>query len=92
MNTFSSDIPIRAPALVTDPPASPADADAVLEQQMTDRGLSSETKRFLRRMHQAEKQLNDAFAKAHQGGAVDQCVSEVYRDLYCNDETSPSAG
>lgn len=71
---------------------SSPDTDALLEQQMVERGLSSETKRFLRHLHQAEKQLNDAFEKAHRGGALEQCVSEVYRNLYCSDETLPPAG
>lgn len=91
MNAFTTDTSILVSILVSDQPTSPADTDAALEQQMADRGLSSETKRFLRQLHQTEKRLNDAFEKAHQGGALGQCVSEVYHDLYCSDEALPSA-
>ena len=90
MNAFLTDPRASATALVSDQLAAPAEADAALEQQMADRGLSSETKRFLRHLHHAEKQLNDAFEKAHQGGALDQCVSEVYRDLYCSEDVLPA--
>ncbi|MEP7186576.1 MAG: hypothetical protein ABI767_12140 [Rhodanobacter sp.] len=76
--------------LVSDQPSSPADTDAALEQQMAGRGLSSETKRFLRQLHQAEKHLNDAFEKAHHGAALDRCVSELYHDLYCSEQDALS--
>lgn len=49
---------------------------------MADCGLSSEERRFLRDLHAAEKQLNEAFAQAHQGGALEQRVSAVYRRMY----------
>ena len=49
---------------------------------MAELGLSTATKRFLRDFHTAEKQLNDAFDKAHQGGALEQRVSQVYREMY----------
>ncbi len=55
---------------------------ASLEQQMAELGLSSANKRFLRNLHLVEKQLNDAFEKAHQGGDLEQRVSQVYRKLY----------
>ncbi len=58
---------------------------------MAGRGLSSETKRFLRQLHQAEKHLNDAFEKAHRGDALDRCASELYHDLYCSEEDASSA-
>lgn len=54
----------------------------MLEQQMAERGLSTATKRFLRHLHRVEKQLNDAFEKAHQGSDLEQRVSQVYHDLY----------
>jgi hypothetical protein len=63
-------------------PAAVAVGDAALEQQMTDLGLSNDTRRFLRNLHLAEKQINDAFNKARQGGELEERVSEVYRDLY----------
>lgn len=49
---------------------------------MDELGLSSDTRRFLRHLHVAEKQLNDAFALAHEGGDMEQCVSHVYGELY----------
>jgi hypothetical protein len=59
-----------------------ADDEATLDERMTDLGLSDDTKRFLRNLHVAEKQLNDAFNKARQGGELGECVSEVYHNLY----------
>lgn len=59
-----------------------ASDDAGLEQQMAECGLSNDTRRFLRDLHAAEKQLNDAFSKAHQGGRLEARVSEVYREMY----------
>lgn len=62
---------------------SPADGgETVLEQQMAELGLSNDTKRFLRNFHEAEKQLNDAFDTARQGGELEQRVSQVYREMY----------
>ena len=49
---------------------------------MADCGLSSDTRRFLRDLHAAEKQLNDAFQQAHRGGALEARVSSVYRRMY----------
>lgn len=63
-------------------PPPPEKADARLERQMADCGLSSDERRFLRDLHAAEKQLNDAFEQARQGGALEQRVSEVYRQMY----------
>lgn len=56
--------------------------EAVLEQQMAELDLSNDTRRFLRNLHLAEKQLNDAFNKSRQGGELEERVSQVYRDLY----------
>jgi hypothetical protein len=56
--------------------------EASLEQQMTELGLSNDTRRFLRHVHLAEKQLNDAFNKSHQGGELEQQVSQLYHALY----------
>ena len=56
--------------------------EASLEQQMTELGLSNDTRRFLRHVHLAEKQLNDAFNKSHQGGERVQQVSQLYQALY----------
>jgi len=56
--------------------------DAGLERRMADCGLSSDTRRFLRDLHAAEKQLNDAFQQAHRGGALEARVSSVYRRMY----------
>lgn len=60
-------------------------ADASLERQMADCGLSSDARQFLRDLHAAEKQLNDAFRQARQGGALEQRVSAVYRRMYGKD-------
>lgn len=62
-----------------------------LEQQMADLGLSNDTRRFLRDLHHAEMQLNYAYDKAHQGGALEKRVSQVYHDLYGSEETSPAS-
>jgi hypothetical protein len=56
--------------------------EAGLEQQMAELGLSNDTRRFLRNLHLAEKQINDAFNKSRQGGELEERVSQVYRDLY----------
>jgi hypothetical protein len=56
--------------------------DASLERRMADCGLSNDTRQFLRDLHAAEKQLNDAFQRAHQGGALEARVSAVYRRMY----------
>ncbi|WP_200935653.1 hypothetical protein [Rhodanobacter sp. Soil772] len=49
---------------------------------MADCGLSNDARQFLRDLHAAEKQLNDAFQRAHQGGALEARVSAVYRRMY----------
>jgi hypothetical protein len=64
------------------PPAREISDEPGLERQMADCGLSNDTRQFLRHLHVAEKQLNDAFSKAHQGGKLEACVSEVYREMY----------
>jgi hypothetical protein len=56
--------------------------EACLEQQMAELALSSDAKRFLRSLHLAEKQLNDAFNKGRQDGELGERVSQVYHDLY----------
>ena len=66
-------------------PPPPEQADARLERQMADCGLSNDERRFLRDLHAAEKQLNDAFERAHQGGALERRVSAVYRRMYGRD-------
>lgn len=59
-----------------------AEDEAVLEQQMAELGLSNDTRRFLRNLHLAEKQLNAAFSKSRQDGELEERVRQVYRDLY----------
>lgn len=66
-------------------PERPETADASLERQMADCGLSNDTRQFLRDLHAAEKQLNDAFQRAQQGGALEERVSAVYRRMYGRD-------
>jgi hypothetical protein len=56
--------------------------EASLEQQMAELALSNDARRFLRCVHLAEKQLNDAFSRSRQGGELEECVSQVYHDLY----------
>jgi hypothetical protein len=56
--------------------------EASLEQQMAELALSNDAKRFLRSLHLAEKQLNDAFNKGRQDGELGERVSQVYHDLY----------
>jgi hypothetical protein len=55
---------------------------AALERQMDELGLSAEERRFLRKLHQAERQINDAFDEARQSDDLQQQVSRVYRQLY----------
>jgi tellurite resistance protein len=65
------------------PESHPPSLDELaLERQMRELGLSSETRRFLRNLHAAEKQLNDAFSVAHRDGDLEQRVSQVYREMY----------
>ncbi|EIL95411.1 hypothetical protein UU7_00690 [Rhodanobacter spathiphylli B39] len=49
---------------------------------MAECGLSGDERRFLRHLHVAEKQLNEAFSQARQGGTLEARVSEVYREMY----------
>ncbi len=65
-----------------DQDARAADEAEDLEQQMAELDLSTADKRFLRTLHQTEKQLNDAFDEAHQADDLQQQVSRVYRQLY----------
>ncbi len=91
MNDTASSAPM--PAKTASDNQSPERADDVisLDRQMAQLGLSSDTQRFLRHLHIAEKQLNDAFCKARQGGALESCVSQVYHDLYGADCASAGA-
>jgi hypothetical protein len=57
-------------------------SDASLERRMADCGLSNDARQFLRDLHAAEKQLNEAFEQAHQDGALEERVSAVYRRMY----------
>ena len=82
MNDITTDTPMLTETTSRNQQAQTADSEASLEQQMTDLGLSNDTKRFLRLLHVAEKQLNDAFNKGRQCGELEGRVSEVYRDLY----------
>lgn len=82
MNDITADTPMLNENTSGKQQTQTADNEADLEQRMTDLGLSSDAKRFLRHLHVAEKQLNDAFNKSRQGGELEERVSEVYRDLY----------
>ncbi len=87
MNDITPDTPMLTETASENQPALAANDEATLEQQMTELGLSSDTRRFLRHVHLAEKQLNDAFNKSRQGGELEQQVSQVYHDLYGADCT-----
>jgi hypothetical protein len=82
MNDITTDTPMLTETTSRNQQAQTADNEASLEQKMADLGLCNDTKRFLRHLHVAEKQLNDAFNKGRQGGELEERVSEVYRDLY----------
>jgi hypothetical protein len=82
MNDITTDTPMLTETATKNQQSQTADNEAGLEQQMTDLGLSNDTKRFLRHLHVAEKQLNDAFNTSRQGGGLEKRVSQVYRDLY----------
>ncbi|MGH8158908.1 MAG: hypothetical protein ACREPQ_12365 [Rhodanobacter sp.] len=82
MNDITSDAPMLTDTTSRNQPTRTADEEAGLEQQMAELGLSSDTRRFLRNLHLAEKQLNEAFSKSRQGGELEERVSQVYRDLY----------
>lgn len=73
---------MRATTRSTDRHSSTANQAGGLEQQMTELGLSAADKRFLRTLHQTEKQLNDAFDTAQRTGDLQQQVSRVYKQLY----------
>ena len=66
-------------------PERPETSHASLEQRMADCGLPDDARRFLRDLHAAEQQLNDAFTRARQGGALEERVSAVYRRMYGKD-------
>jgi hypothetical protein len=68
------------------------DNEAHLEQQMAALQLSSDTRRFLRDVHRAEKVLNDAYGKAQQDSPLDQRISQIYHDLYGSNEAMPTVG
>jgi hypothetical protein len=84
-NNVSPDTAMITESALGNPQPLAADDEASLEQQMTELGLSNGTRRFLRQVHLAEKQLNDAFNKSHQGGELEQRVSQLYHDLYGTD-------
>ena len=79
-----NDLICHRPTSAGDSPESdlPSIDEAARERQMRELGLSSEARRFLRDLHVAEKQLNDAFSRARQGGELEQRIRQVYRDMY----------
>jgi serine protease inhibitor ecotin len=82
MNDTTSKTPMLTETTAENPQEPIAGEETGLEQQMENLALSSEAKRFLRSLHLAEKQLNDAFNKGRQGGELEERVSQVYHDLY----------
>jgi hypothetical protein len=71
--------------------APAACGEVSLEQQMVELALSNDAKRFLRSLHLAEKQLNDAFNKGRERGELCDRVSQVYHDLYGVDCETPGS-
>ncbi|RCS29501.1 hypothetical protein DEO45_10000 [Rhodanobacter denitrificans] len=63
-------------------------SDPGLEQRMADSGLSEGTRRFLRDLHAAEKQINEVFEKAHRGDGRQAQLGEAYRRMYGADGAS----
>lgn len=82
MNDITSGTPMFSDITSENRQTRIVEDEAVLEQQMAELGLSNDTRRFLRNLHLAEKQLNDAFSKSRQDGELEERVSQVYRDLY----------
>lgn len=82
MNDITSGTPMLTEIPSGNQPTRTADDETGLEQQMAELGLSDGTRRFLRNLHQAEKQINNAFSRSRQGGELEERVSQVYRDLY----------
>jgi serine protease inhibitor ecotin len=82
MNDITSDTPMHTETTSGNQQAPAANDEATLERQMTELGLSNDTRRFLRQVHLAEKQLNNAFSKSRQGGELEEQVSQVYCELY----------
>lgn len=82
MNDITSGTPMLTETASGNQQTQAADDEATLERQMSALGLSNDTRRFLRQVRLAEKQLNDAFNKSRQGGELEEQVSQVYRDLY----------
>jgi hypothetical protein len=95
LGTVMNDVTSGTPMLTETPAGNQStrtvDDETDLEQQMAELGLSNDTRRFLRNLHLAEKQINDAFNKSREGGELEERVSQVYRDLYgagCAERTS----
>ena len=82
MNDTTSKTPMLTETTAENPQEPIAGEETGLEQQMENLALSSEAKRFLRSLHLAERQLNDAFNKGRQAGELEERVSQVYHDLY----------
>ena len=82
MNQIKADAVMLTETRSADQHTAPSDSDPGLEQQMAELGLPRDTCRFLRKFHLAEKMLNEAFDTAHQGGDLEERVSQVYRDMY----------
>lgn len=55
---------------------------------MADSGLSDATRRFLRNLHAAERQINEVFEKVHRGGGPEGQLGEAYRRMYGADGAS----
>jgi hypothetical protein len=82
MNDSTHIPPMLTESTPENPQALARGDEASLEQQMAKLALSNDAKRFLRSLHLAERQLNDAFNKGRQAGELEERVSQVYHDLY----------
>lgn len=82
MNTPNDDPAMPTKTSSSEQQAIPSDRDPCFEQLMAELDLSSDTRSFMRKLHLAEKKLNDAFDAAHQGADLDECASHIYHDLY----------
>lgn len=71
--------------------AAPVAAETTLERQMAACDLSPDTRRFLRNVHQAEKQLNSAYSTTRQADTLSLRVSRVYRELYGEGDEMPAS-
>lgn len=69
-------------------PESGETSDPGMEQRMADSDLSDGTRRFLRHLQAAERQINEVFEQAHRDGGAEAQLGEAYRRMYGADGVS----